>query len=260
MTQDDIEQSKMPLLEHLMELRKRLVWCVLGFVAAFALSFGLSTQIFNILIKPWEWGLGEKAPNFIVTGLLEFFLTKLKIGMFGGLFIAFPLIATQIYLFMAPGLYRHERNALRPYLIATPLFFLMGAALVYYFLMPVAIVFFSSLLVPAGGDGMNVELLPRVSEYLDFLMKLILAFGLCFQLPVVLTLLGQIGVVSYQQLKSGRRLAIVGVFVVAAIVTPPDIISQIAMAIPLMGLYELAVQAVRFIEKRRAGRELVGTD
>lgn len=260
MSQDEIEASAAPLLDHLLELRTRLIYCVVGFIAAFIGSFALSTHIFNILIKPFEWGLRAEAPNFIVTGLMEFFVTKLKIGLFGGLFIAFPLIAIQIYRFVAPGLYKHERNAFRPYLYATPVFFIMGAALVYFFLMPVAIKFFYGMLANAGTDGMAVELMPRVSEYLDFLMMLILAFGLCFQLPVVLTLLGQIGVVSYAQLKSGRRFAIVGVFVVAAILTPPDPFSQISMAVPLMALYELSVQAVRFLEKRRNAKALATID
>jgi sec-independent protein translocase protein TatC len=259
MTQDEIDSSKAPLLDHLLELRTRLMYCVGGFFLAFLVSFFFSTEIFNILIKPFEWGIGAQATNFIVTGLLEFFMTKLKIAMFGGLFIAFPLIASQVYLFVAPGLYKHERNAFLPYLFATPLFFILGAALVYFFLMPVAVRFFSGLLAAAGSADMPVELMPRVSEYLDFMMTLILAFGLCFQLPVILTLMGQIGVVSYAQLKSGRRFAIVGVFVVAAVVTPPDVISQIAMAVPLMLLYELSVQAVRLIEARRS-RALKTTD
>jgi sec-independent protein translocase protein TatC len=252
MTQADIDATEAPLIEHLIELRRRLIYCVIGFVIAFIASFAFSTHIFNILIMPFEWGTGASA-KLIQTELLGFFMVKLKIGFFGALFITFPLIAIQIYRFVAPGLYNNERNAFRPYLIATPIFFLLGACLVFFFLLPVAIKFFYSLVQGTGGNGQaQVELMPDVRAYLDFVMMLILAFGLCFQLPVVLTLLGQIGIVSYDQLKSGRKFAIVGVFIVAAVLTPPDPISQTAMAIPLMGLYEVAVQAVRFLEKRRA--------
>lgn len=252
MTQADIDATEAPLLEHLIELRRRLIYCVIGLVLAFALSFAFSTQIFNILILPFEWGTGASA-KLIQTQLLGFFLVKLKIGFFGALFITFPLIAIQIYRFVAPGLYSNERNAFRPYLIATPVFFVLGACLVFFFLLPVAIRFFYSLIEGTGGGGQTpVELMPDVLSYLDFVMMLILAFGLCFQLPVILTLLGQIGVLSYEQLKSGRKFAIVGVFIVAAVLTPPDPISQIAMAVPLMALYEVSVQAVRFLEKRRA--------
>jgi sec-independent protein translocase protein TatC len=177
---------------------------------------------------------------------------KLKIAFFGGLFIGFPLIATQIYRFVAPGLYSHEKQAFLPYLLATPVFFLLGASLVYFFLLPVAIHFFYALAAGTGTEGQGgIELMPDIEAYLDFVMMLILAFGLCFQLPVILTLLGHVGIVSYDMLRGGRKFAIVGVFVVAAILTPPDPISQIAMAVPLMGLYELSVQAVRFLESRR---------
>ena len=252
MTQADIDASEAPLLDHLIELRRRLIYCVIGFLIAFVASFAFSTQIFNILILPFEWGTGSSA-RLIQTELLGFFMVKLKIGFFGALFITFPLIAIQIYRFVAPGLYNNERNAFRPYLIATPIFFLLGACLVFFFLLPVAIKFFYSLVQGTGGNGQApVELMPDVRSYLDFVMMLILAFGLCFQLPVILTLLGQIGIVSYEQLRSGRKFAIVGVFIVAAVLTPPDPISQTAMAVPLMGLYEFAVQAVRFLEKRRA--------
>lgn len=246
MSQADIDATEAPLLDHLIELRRRLIYCVIGFFLAFALSFAFSTQIFQILILPFKWGTGTDV-ELITIKLLGFFLVKLKIAFFGALFITFPLIAIQIYGFVAPGLYSNERNAFRPYLVATPIFFLLGAALVYFFLLPVAIKFFYSLVA-----GTGVQLLPDVEAYLDFVMMLILAFGLCFQLPVILTLLGQIGILSYSQLKNGRKFAVVGVFVVAAVLTPPDPISQIAMAIPLMGLYEVSVQAVRFLERRRA--------
>ncbi|MFO1122125.1 MAG: twin-arginine translocase subunit TatC [Hyphomicrobiales bacterium] len=262
MTQQDIDASEAPLIEHLIELRRRLMYCVLGFIAAFIVSFFYSSTILHYLVLPFKWGTGTDV-SLISIKLLGVFLVKLKIAFFGGLFIAFPLIATQIYRFMAPGLYAHEKNAFRPYLIATPVFFLLGAALVYFFLLPTAIHFFYNLAAGTGSDDQTaIQLMPDIEAYLDFVMMLILAFGFCFQLPVILTLLGHIGVVSYDQLKSGRKFAIVGVFIVAAVVTPPDPISQIAMAIPLMGLYEISVQAVRYLDNRRkkaeAAREAEG--
>ena len=255
MTQNDIDASEAPLIEHLIELRKRLMFCVIGFVLAFIVSFIFSSDILYYLVLPFKWGTGTDV-SLISIKLLGVFLVKLKLAFFGGIFIAFPLIATQIYRFMAPGLYAHEKNAFRPYLIATPIFFLLGAGLVYFFLLPTAIHFFYTLAAGTGSEDQNaIQLMPDIEAYLDFVMMLILAFGFCFQLPVILTLLGHIGVVSYDQLRSGRKFAIVGVFIVAAIVTPPDPISQIAMAVPLMGLYEVSVQAVRFLENRRKKAE-----
>jgi sec-independent protein translocase protein TatC len=244
MTKEDIDASEAPLMDHLMELRSRLMWSVGGFVAAFIVSFFFSTNIFQILILPFKWGTGVEA-KLISIKLLGFFLVKLKIAMFGGMFIAFPLIATQMYRFIAPGLYKHERQALAPYLVATPVFFILGAALVYFMLLPFAIHFFYTLPPP------DVDIQPDVEAYLDFVMMLILAFGLTFQLPVVLTLLGHMGVVSYEQLTKGRRFAVVGVCVIAAIITPPDPFSMLAMAVPLGLLYEIAVLAVWLLEKRR---------
>ena len=249
MSQQDIDASEAPLIEHLIELRKRLIYCVIGFIGAFAVSFYFSSDILHLLVLPFKWGTGQDV-SLISIKLLGVFLVKLKIAFFGGLFIGFPLIATQIYRFVAPGLYKHEKAAFLPYLIATPVFFILGASLVYFFLLPVAIHFFTAL---AGTSG--VTLMPDIEAYLDFVMMLLLAFGLCFQLPVVLTLLGQIGILSYEQLKSGRKFAVVGVFIVAAILTPPDPISQVAMAVPLMALYELSVQSVRVIDMRRKRRE-----
>jgi sec-independent protein translocase protein TatC len=253
MSDEDIEKSQAPLLDHLIELRQRLIYCVIGFVIALIACFFVAQDIFNLLLWPYRWALGDDTNvRLIYTAPQEYFFTQLKIAMFGGLFIAFPLIAIQIYKFVAPGLYRNERDAFRPYLIATPVLFLLGGALVFFLVMPVALRFFASF-QQSGGEGQAIiELLPRVSEYLSLIMTLILAFGICFQLPIILTLLGQIGVLSSEQLRSGRKFAIVGVFVIAAIFTPPDPFSQIGLALPLLGLYELAVWSVRWIEKRRA--------
>lgn len=254
MTKEDIDASEAPLMDHLLELRKRLMWAVGAFALAFIVSFIYSTEIFHLLVLPFRWGTGAEV-RLISIKLLGFFLVKLKIAMFGGMFIAFPMIATQIYRFVAPGLYKHERQALFPYLIATPVFFVLGAALVYFVLLPFAIHFFYTL--PGG----TVDIMPDVEAYLDFVMTLILAFGLTFQLPVVLTLLGHMGVVSYEMLTKGRRFAIVGVCAIAAVITPPDPISMLAMAVPLGMLYEIAVCAVWLLERRRkkvaASKELV---
>jgi sec-independent protein translocase protein TatC len=254
MTKEDIDASEAPLMDHLIELRTRLMWSVGGFIAAFILGFFYSTEIFQLLVLPFKWGTGAEV-RLISIKLLGFFLVKLKIAMFGGMFIAFPLIATQLYRFVAPGLYKHERQALAPYLVATPVFFVLGASLVYFVLLPFAIKFFYTL--PPG----TVDITPDVEAYLDFVMMLMLAFGLTFQLPVVLTLLGHIGVVTHEQLTKGRRFAIVGVCALAAVITPPDPISMLAMAVPLGMLYEIAVLAVWLLEKRRkkanASKELV---
>jgi sec-independent protein translocase protein TatC len=253
MSDEDIDKSQAPLLDHLIELRQRLIYCVIGFIIALVACFFIAQDIFNLLLWPYRWALGDDTNiRLIYTAPQEYFFTQLKIAMFGGLFIAFPLIAIQIYKFVAPGLYRNERDAFRPYLVATPVLFLLGAALVFFFVMPVALKFFASF-QQTGGEGQAIiELLPKVSEYLSLIMTLILAFGICFQLPIILTLLGQIGIVTSEQLRSGRKFAIVGVFVMAAIFTPPDPFSQIGLALPLLGLYELAVWSVRWLEKRRA--------
>ena len=251
MSQAEIDASEAPLLDHLVELRQRLIYCVIGFFVAFVAAFYFSSTLLHILILPFKAGTGQDV-GLISIKLLGVFLVKLKIAMFGGLFVAFPLIATQIYRFVAPGLYKHEKQVLLPYLIATPVFFMLGAALVYFMLLPVAIKFFYALAASTGdGTSAGIQLMPDIEAYLDFVMTLMLAFGVTFQLPVALTLLGQMGVVKHEQLKRGRRFALVGVAILAGIITPPDPISMVTMIVPLFALYEVAVITVGFMERRK---------
>ncbi len=261
MSKEDIDSTEAPLMEHLLELRTRLIRACIGFLIAFIACFAVATPIFNFLLWPYRWAIGSDHPlRLIYTAPQEYFFTQLKIGMFGGLCIAFPLIALQIYKFVAPGLYKNERDAFRPYLIATPILFVMGGAVVFFIIMPAALRFFASFQQTGGNGQAQIELLPRVSEYLSLVMTLILAFGICFQMPVVLTLLGRVGIITSQQLKHGRRYAIVGVVALAAIFTPPDPFSQIGLAIPLIGLYEVAIYMVRLAEKKRSAEAAARDD
>ncbi|MEQ9636229.1 MAG: twin-arginine translocase subunit TatC [Devosia marina] len=243
---DELAGSEAPLLEHLTELRKRLIRSAIAVVALMMVCFIFAGQIFDVLLNPYR----SIYPNpgdmeLIYTAPQEFFFTQLNLSLFGAVFLGFPYVATQIYGFVAPGLYKHERKALIPYLVATPVFFLLGASMVYFVVLPLALGFF------AGMQTDEIKLLARVSEYLGLATTLILAFGICFQLPVVLTLLAQIDLVNVNMLRKGRRYAIVGILALAALVSPPDPISQIGLAMPMYALYELAILSVRYVQKRR---------
>src|SRR5690242_12676363 len=237
---DPIDDKPMPLLEHLMELRTRLIWSIAAFGICFIGSYYFSNRIYFFLAEPLADVLREQGnpdPHLIYTQLYEAFFTRIKVAFFAGAFIAFPIIANQIWLFVAPGLYRSEKRALLPFLAATPVLFLLGAALAYYFVFPFAWRFFASFQSDTGGGGVPIELLPRVSKYLDLVMKHIFAFSLTFELPVLLTLLAKVGIISSKGLKRFRRYAYVGMFVIAAILAPPDVITQIGLALPLIALY-----------------------
>ena len=291
--EDEIESSRAPLLDHLIELRTRLIICVGAIAVAFGVCFAFVKPIFLFLVRPFTVAEGLKAIQdaggahhgsfdlvlaligvkkvpvgalkditLQATAPLEQFFTNIKLSAFAAIVVAFPIIAWQLYRFVAPGLYKKERNAFLPFLIASPVLFLLGASLVYYVMLPFVLWF--SLSQQIVGDGVKVVLQTKVSEYLTLVTTLLLAFGLSFQLPVVLSLGGLAGLVSSQMLRTGRRYAIVAVFVVAAVVTPPDPISQITLAVPLCLLYEISIWCVWLIERRRkkdddeeAGKDIV---
>jgi sec-independent protein translocase protein TatC len=280
---DELESSRAPLIEHLSELRNRLIICVAAFIVAFLACFALSQQIYVFLLHPFQMAAallaeqkhgggshgaldllavmtGMKQPpasgealKLVFTAPLEFFFTKMKLAGFGAVVVTFPILAWQLYRFVAPGLYKKERGAFLPFLIAAPVLFLAGAALVYYVMLPFVLWFsLSQQIITAD---VQVELLPKVSDYLALVTQLLLAFGLCFQLPVVLTLLGLAGIIESKTLAKGRRYAIVGIVAVAAVVTPPDPLSQVLLSVPIYMLYEISIWCVRVIELRRKREE-----
>jgi sec-independent protein translocase protein TatC len=250
---DDVEASKAPLIEHLIELRQRLMYALAGVGVGFLICFAFATQIYNLLVWPYQVarGPGQKI-EMIYTAPHEFFFTKLKLALFGAVFLAFPIIAYQLYKFVAPGLYKNERQAFQPYLLWTFVLFIAGALVVYFVVMPLAMIFFLSM--EQTGGQVEIHLQARVSEYLSLIMTLILGFGIMFQLPVVLSLLAQAGIVTGQQLRDFRRYAIVAITGVAAVLSPPDPFSMIAMALPTILLYEAGIWRVDWVEKQRAAK------
>ena len=254
---DEIEASKAPLMDHLIELRQRLIYALIGIGIGFMICFAFATQIYNVLVWPYQVarGPGQKI-EMIYTAPHEFFFTKLKLALFGAVFLAFPLIAYQIYKFVAPGLYRNERDAFRPYLLWTFLLFITGAMVVYFIVMPLAMIFFLSM--EQTGGQVEIHLQAKVSEYLSLIMTLILGFGIMFQLPVVLSLLAQAGIVTGQSLRGFRRYAIVAITAAAGVLSPPDPFSMIAMALPTILLYEAGIWRVDWVEKQRAAKAAAG--
>jgi sec-independent protein translocase protein TatC len=253
---DDISDKPQPLIEHLMELRTRLIWSLAAFFVAFIACFAFAKQLFNYLVYPYKWAviwahLDVAKSQLIYTAPQEFFFTQVKVAMFGAFVIAFPIIAAQIYKFVAPGLYKNERNAFLPFLIASPVLFLMGAALVYFFFCPMVMWFFLKMQQSPADGEIAISLMPKVSEYLSLIMTLVFSFGLVFQLPVITTLLARVGLLTSTWLAQKRKFAIVLAFIAAAVLTPPDPMSQIGLALPTILLYEISIYAARLVERSR---------
>lgn len=251
MTDPQLDPMRQPLLAHLLELRKRLIWSLLAVLCGFMVCYYFAPQIYEFLVRPLARASVGEHRRLIYTGLTEAFVTYIKLALWAGCFLAFPAIASQIWMFVAPGLYKHERRAFVPFLIATPLFFLAGACMAYYVVFPLAWKFFMSFEAPGAANSLPIELEARVSEYLSLSMTVIFAFGIAFELPVILVLLTRVGLLSSTKLREFRRYAVVLIFIVAAILTPPDVVSQLCLALPLMLLYELSIFGAKWVEKGR---------
>lgn len=253
---DDIDDKKMPLMEHLVELRTRLLYSIVAFIAAFGVAYYFHQPIFNFLVQPLNHVFeGQSGRRMIFTAPTEAFFTYIKVAFFTACALSFPVIANQVWLFVAPGLYRKEKNAFLPFIVATPVMFTLGSALLYYFVLPVALKFFASFEMPAADGQLPIQLEAKMSEYLSLVMTLIFAFGVSFELPVLLLLLVRVGLISAETLASKRRYAVVGCVAFAGVVTPPDVFSQLSLAIPMYLLYEASVWIGRWIEKGKAERE-----
>ncbi|WP_374467242.1 twin-arginine translocase subunit TatC [Ferrovibrio sp.] len=253
--QDEVEASRMPLLDHLIELRNRLMYSIGAIFIAFCACYFFAPQIYNILMHPLIEAIGMEGRRMIFTAPQEAFFTQIRLAFWAAALISFPVIASQVWMFVAPGLYKHEKKAFLPFLVATPVLFAMGGSFVYYFIMPLALKFFAGFETLGGADALPIQLETKVSEYLSLVMTLIFAFGIAFELPVLLTLLGKVGIATSAGLASKRKYAIVGMFIFAAVVTPPDVISQVGLAVPLILLYEISIISVKMIERDRAKRE-----
>ncbi len=254
--EDEVESQKMPLIEHLVELRNRLIWSICALVIGFVLCYIVAEDIYRFLVQPLaDLMEGQPGRRMIYTALHEAFFTHLKVAFFASVCLTFPIVAGQLWAFIAPGLYKHERRAFLPFLMATPVLFIMGASLVYYLVFPLAWQFFMSFEDAGGAGSLAIVMEPKVNEYLSLVMKLIFAFGLSFQLPVVLMLMARAGMVTSKGLARKRKFAIVITFAAAALLTPPDVISQVGLGIPILLLYEISILGTKLVEKKRAERE-----